>query len=249
MAGAAGGGLVVHDIGGRALAGGGTMRTGLLYRISGSLVGGPDLEHLSSLRLRMVVDLRGDWEDRAGIPEWAASAGVRYRHDPVPIAAPAEMALLMEKAGESAEAAAAVMVSFYHRILDEFGPVLAAAVEAMAGHFPAGFGCAAGKDRTGVLTALLQDLAGMSHPDIVLAYTEMAPDPDRLRAVLAAYAPTAGLDLDSPGLRAMRTAPAEAIEDMLRYLTRTWGGAAGYLAAQGLPAGTVGALRTSLRAA
>ncbi|MGH2668640.1 MAG: tyrosine-protein phosphatase [bacterium] len=234
------------DIGGLPVAGGGRFRHGLLYRISGALVGPTDLAHLQALGLRLVVDLRGSAEDRTRLSGWADDYGVVYRHQPVTVGAAGQMADLLRQAGPSVEAATAVLRSIYREILDEHGGALSGAISLMAGNLPAGFGCAAGKDRTGILAALLQTLAGMSENDVVADYIALAPDVDRLRTVLEDWETPAGVDLTAPGIDTLLSATDEIMRDALAHLAERWGGAAAYLRAHGLAAEDIEELRNRL---
>jgi protein-tyrosine phosphatase len=236
----------VADIGGLAVAGGGRLRRGLLYRISGALVGPADLAHLQALGLRLVVDLRGSAEDRSTLSRWAAGYGVAYHHLPVTVGAPGQMADILRRAGPSVEAATAVQRSVYRQIVDDHGAALAGAVALMAGNLPAGFGCAAGKDRTGILAALVQTLLGVSEADVVTDYVALAPGVERLRTVLEDWGVPTEVDLTAPGIDTLLSASEGLMQDALAHLADRWGGAAPYLQAHGLPASDIEALRTRL---
>ena len=71
-------GLRVSDIGGLPLRDGQWFRSGLVFRISGGMVGPAELAHLDAIGLRVLVDLRGPDEDRSALEDWAQSRGVRY---------------------------------------------------------------------------------------------------------------------------------------------------------------------------
>ena len=68
-------GLRVSDIGGHRLRDGGWFRKGLVFRISGGLVGPAEIEHLDAIGLRVLVDLRGETEDQSALVDWAAVPG------------------------------------------------------------------------------------------------------------------------------------------------------------------------------
>ena len=74
-------GLRVSDIGGHRLSDGRWFRTGLVFRISGGMVGAAELAHLDTLGLRVLVDLRGEDEDRREYGGAAMPAG-HYNHSP-----------------------------------------------------------------------------------------------------------------------------------------------------------------------
>ena len=76
------------------------------------------------------------------------------------------------------------MAEGYVHLLDLGGPAFAKAANALVadGGTPALFHCSAGKDRTGVLAALLLDLAGVEHDAIVADY---ALTSERMEAVFS----------------------------------------------------------------
>ena len=238
-------GLAVADIGGLRVAGG-RLRRGLLYRISGALVGPDDLAHLQSFGLHLIIDLRGSAEDRSKLIRWAADDGVAYHHRPILVGAVGQVAEILRQAGTSVEAATAVMRSVYRQIVDDFGASLAGAVALMARDLPAGFGCAAGKDRTGILAALIQTLLGASEDDAVADYIALAPDVERLRTLVGSWEDSAKVDLTAPGISTILSTSEELMRDALSHITDRWGGPAAYLQAHGLPTEDIEVLRARL---
>ena len=119
-------------------------------------------------------------------------------------------------------------------MLDEFPAALVGAVTAVATAQPAAFGCAAGKDRTGLLTALVQDLLGVDRATILAGYVNHAPDPDRLLAALGTWWDWEEGDLNKPGLGAILSAVEEVMAGALEYLDDHHGGSLRYLEAAGL---------------
>ena len=92
-------GLRVNDIGGHPLRDGGWFRSGLVFRISGSMVGPPEIAHLDTLDLRVLVDLRSEKENRATLVDWAASRRVHYHHEPISLANATNFADVLEEHG------------------------------------------------------------------------------------------------------------------------------------------------------
>jgi protein-tyrosine phosphatase len=235
----------VADIGGLRVAGG-RLRRGLLYRISGGLVGPEDLAHLQSFGLHLIIDLRGSAEDRSTLIRWAADDGVAYHHRPILVGAVGQVADILRQAGHSVEAATALMRSVYRQIIDNHGASLAGAVALMAHDVPAGFGCAAGKDRTGILAALIQTLLGASEDDAVADYIALAPDVERLRTLVGSWEDSAEVDLTAPGISTILSTSDELMRDALAHVADRWGGPAEYLQAHGLTAEDIDSLRTRL---
>lgn len=95
------------------------------------------------------------------------------------------------------------------------------------------FHCSAGKDRTGVVAALLQDLAGVARQDIVHNYAISAHYDAPMAEALAKRAGMAKLKAN-PNLAALSGTPPEAIEAFLDKLHGEYGGAASYLRTIGL---------------
>lgn len=239
-------GLRVSDIGGHRLADGRWFRTGLVFRISGGLVGPAELAHLDAIGLRVLVDLRGEEEDRRALEQWAQSRGVLYALEPISFGNPADLAAAMARHGLREADGRAYLQSIYRRILDDFSGSLVGAVSAVAATQPAGFGCAAGKDRTGLLTALVQDLLGVDRSAIIAGYVSQAPDPDRLRAAVGTWRHWDQADLSGPGVGAILAAVEEVMAGALDYLDERYGGALRYFDGAGLPAQTIDRLRQRL---
>ncbi len=239
-------GLRVSDIGGHPLKDGGWFRPGLVFRISGGLVGAAEIAHLDTLGLRVLVDLRGGSEDRSTLVDWAGSRRVRYHHEPISLGDAADFAAVLEEHGLTEADGRAYLALLYRRVLDEFSAPLVGAVTAIAEAQPAGLGCAAGKDRTGLLTALLQDLLGVDRPAILAGYVSQAPHPDRLLEAIGTWWDWEEGDLTKPGLGGILSAVEEVMAGALEYLDDRHGGSLRYFEAAGLPAETVDLLRQRL---
>jgi protein-tyrosine phosphatase len=239
-------GLRVSDIGGHPLRDGRWFRSGLVFRVSGNMIGPPEIDHLDTLGLRVLVDLRGSREDRSNLVDWAASRGVRYHHEPISLANATDFATVLDEHGVTEAAGRAYLAKVYRQMLDEFGPAFVSALTAIADAQPAAFGCAAGKDRTGLLAALLQDLLGVERAAILHGYVSQAPDPDRLLEAITTWWDWEEGDLAKPGLGGILSAVEEVMAGALAYLDERHGGSRRYFAAAGLPASTVDRLRERL---
>jgi protein tyrosine/serine phosphatase len=105
--------------------------------------------------------------------------------------------------------------------------------------------CAAGKDRTGVITALVLRTLGVADADIVHDYAltgEQRPDPEVLRAFLADY----GVVLDEESDWDPWQTPPQVMESTLRILDERWGSTDGYLASIGVTQANIDAVRAHL---
>ena len=239
-------GLRVSDIGGLPLADGRWFRSGLVYRISGGMVGAAELAHLDAIGLRLLVDLRGEDEDRRALEDWARSRDVVYALEPISFGNAADIAAAIAAHGLTEADGRAYLEGIYRRILDDYGSSLVGAVTAIAATQPAGFGCAAGKDRTGLLTALVQDILGVDRAAILAGYVSQAPDPVRLREAVGTWRNWDLSDLSGPGVGAILTAVEEVMAAALDYLDERHGGSVRYFEAAGLPDGTIHELRRRL---
>lgn len=164
----------LRDLGGYPLAGRGSerfTRWGSLYR--GDLpkqVTQADRQLLRELGITTVVDLRSAEEIERKPDPLAQEPGIRYLHCPLAgdgrVPAPDEVPLsYMEMADGTGQMAGALRA-------------IAEAPQAVLFH------CTAGKDRTGVVAALLLWLAGVSEEDILADYIVSGP---YLQQMLRAY--------------------------------------------------------------
>lgn len=125
-------------------------------------------------------------------------------------------------------------------VLDYAQPGIRAVVQAIA-HAPEGgllFHCVAGKDRTGIIAALLLALVEVELREIVEDYTLST---ENLRE---AHFITNAADREA-ALESLRC-PPEQIYHMLAHLDERYGGAAGYLTAIGLSEPEIRQLRKRL---
>jgi protein-tyrosine phosphatase len=222
----------LRDVGGLALASGGVTRSGVLYR-SDALYPHDEVPlTLPGWPPAVVVDLRSEFErERAGAFPWPAATRVAR----VPLMGEAAPQLLDRPLGD-----------LYRHTLDASGQLIAevAAIVAAAPG-PALVQCAAGKDRTGVVIAVILLATGVEPGQVVADYTATAASmPD----VLARMAARLGWEMppfdDLPPL--LREAPADAIAAVIDVVSGVPGGAAGWLAGHGMSPADLGRLRAKL---
>lgn len=225
-----------RDLGGLPLAGGGRLREGRLYR-SDTLqaLTAADVDLLvGRLGLRTVVDLRlaaeVEGEGRgllAGRPE------VRF------VDAPLAMARTEGIAPER------VLEHLYEECLQSDS--LPRAVERIAAHAdaPTLFHCAAGKDRTGIVAALVLALAGVEREAIVADYLRSAAAMPRMIERFRTW-PRYRRHIDAvpPQVYAVEEGP---IRRVLALVDARHGGAAGWARANGIGAEAIAALRQAVR--
>lgn len=148
----------VRDLGGLATGAGRLVRTGRLFRSDYPAFADADASALESLWLRTVVDLRRGTEAAVEQVDWEAY-GVDGERWPL-------------SAGRESSWHARYAAYLLHRPETVVGAV--SAVMRPEGHAVL-FHCAAGKDRTGVVAALLLAVLGVPDIDIVADYLLSAP--------------------------------------------------------------------------
>ena len=136
----------------------------------------------------------------------------------------------------------------YRELLERFPERMAAAVTAVA-QAPQGgvvVHCMAGKDRTGLVTALLLSLAGVPRAEVAddYAVTEV-----NLADELARWIDDAETEEDRDFRRRIGGAPAAAMEGVLDDLDARHGGVDAYLRAAGVEQDDLDAVRARLLAA
>jgi protein tyrosine/serine phosphatase len=105
--------------------------------------------------------------------------------------------------------------------------------------------CAAGKDRTGMISAFALSVAGVRPEAIVADYAQTAEVIEALVAKLAT-SPTYAEDMTTREV-AVHTPQAETMRRVLELLDERWGGPAGWLQAHGFGADEQAGLRARLR--
>ncbi|MEU6722722.1 tyrosine-protein phosphatase [Nonomuraea wenchangensis] len=202
-----------RDMGGYPTADGRAIRWQRLYRADSlGWLDRDDLAAFRALRVRTVIDLRHPFEiERMGrVPE---SEGQRYHNLPI------EGRRWDVNAYDEALGVARYLADRYLEVTEDGVDNLRTALETIAdaGNAPVVIHCAAGKDRTGVLAALVLSLAGVSEDDIVADYALTGLATERFVADWRRRHPDAAL---WPGFG---LAPAEAMRFFLTDLTARHG--------------------------
>ena len=199
------------------------------------------IERLEGEGLTTVVDLRTEAELTAMPNPFAARPGVTYLHQPVfEELAPLNLAMIDFEGGDP-------LLDFYRSALDDRHEALREILIMIAG-VPEGavmFHCTVGKDRTGLVAALLLGLAEVSADDIVADYAMTGPLIGPLVAEFLAQARAEDRDTHARLL----SAPAATMQAALGHIETRYGSAAGYLHYIGVPRGDRSALLDRLRGA
>ncbi|GAA1857940.1 tyrosine-protein phosphatase [Asanoa iriomotensis] len=225
-----------RDVGGYSTSDGGQTRWGRLYRSDGlGKLAGADWVKFRNLGIRTVIDLRYPEEvaRRGRVPEYDGLAyyNLSIEHRPCRQATVApEVEPVRFLADRNAEVLADGPV--------EIGQALA--VIAAAHSTPVVIHCAAGKDRTGLLAALVLALVGVSEEDIVADY--VLTDAAAPKFVDDWQANPANPPITWP---AYGRAPADAMRLTLKELAATYGSVHAYVRDR---AGADDALLAGLRA-
>jgi protein-tyrosine phosphatase len=226
--------LNARDLGGNPTTDGAVTRSGSLLRADDLAQLSPEgLEALAGYGIETVLDLRWPEEIAAApSPVPLRLPGVRYLSVSLLAGSPADW---IARGGICAKERWKCTV--LERLQPQVGEALAAI--AAAGPGPLLFHCVAGKDRTGVIAALLLALADVAPAAIAADYAASAAN---LRdAYLSRYP-----DADPVAIIESLRCPEEAVHNMLRYLDAA-GGIRAYLGGIGLSAAEIMRLRARLR--
>ena len=236
--------LNVRDLGGLPTRSGAETRFGAVVRAdSVRQLSAEGWRALVDHGIRTVIDLRDDHERTDDPP---AELPVAVEH--VPFLAGAEADELGEELDAAVAAAPDVPTAtrdVYLIFLERFRPNVAAAVRAVA-NAPAGgvvVHCAGGKDRTGLLSALLLHLAGVADDDIAADY---ALSEERLRPRHERWFASAVSKEELERLRRIAQTPAASMAGVFAELERRYGSVEAYLLGAGLTAEELDRVRARL---
>lgn len=223
-----------RDIGGYPVRGGKTVAWRRVFR-SGEFrnVTREDLDRLTKeLGVNYVIDLRSELELKNNGKGLLPECDIKY----------CNIAFMADggdpEANRKRYASLTNMGDFYLELMrqKEFGVKVVQALEMIAEpeNHPLVFHCAVGKDRTGMLAAMLLKLLGVREADIIEDYTLSEPYMDELRAKLTANPPPNGPPLDIPDYFWKASAPS--MKKTLATLRREYGSVEAYLKEMGMSA-------------
>lgn len=200
---------------------------------------GPDLELLEALAIGRVFDLRSDFElSEHGAGTFATAAG-RHRHVPL-------VRVSLTITDERIDWEKVDLQSRYLEMLIEGAPVIREILEHLSlEDAPATvFHCTGGKDRTGVMAAVLLRTLGVSDEIIVDDYAiserYLEPFVEATRALMESEG------FDRQVVLYLCGSPAERMRKMLADMDERWGSVEAYLRWTGMNAEAVDALRRRL---
>jgi protein-tyrosine phosphatase len=226
-----------RDLGGYATEDGLRTRWRVLFRADGlSELTETDLEVMRELGIRTVVDLRSGQEVEQSRFNVDAHP-VTFHHYPFIKALPN---------AEDFARAPGFLGTQYTEMLDEATPQIIGALSALAAPEarPAVFHCTAGKDRTGLLSALVLSLLGVPEETVIADYALSGAAMNRLRAkLIEKYPDGESVIADSDVL--FSADPANMVA-LFAHLRNRYGTVAEYAARVGVPEDVVQGLRQSL---
>lgn len=219
-----------RDVGGLHAADG-VVRAGMLIRSDAPLaLGDAGRDVLRGLRIATAVDLREPSERELDPADLDGLARATVSN---PILGP-DFELRPE----------ITLEEVYLQIIEQRGDALAGAVRALArpGALPALVFCSAGKDRTGIVTALVLGTLGVSDEEVVADYARTEQNMNgEFRARIRARAEAAGITEQE--LAVKLGAPPALMWTTLGRIRSWHGGAAGYLRSHGMTDGELDELR------
>ncbi|GAB3536398.1 hypothetical protein GCM10027403_17050 [Arthrobacter tecti] len=234
----------LRDLGGISTAGG-ILRDGLALRADDlAVITDDDAARLVSAGLTSVIDLRTSDEVALTGRGPLASYPVAYHHLPlmarIGAGMPEDRSFVMDHVA---------MGQMYARMVETAAPQLVTALGIIAvSPGTTAFHCAAGRDRTGVLAAVLLLVLGADDDDIITDYARtdlnMAAIHERMRPVMGRLMARLGFDLEEMTSLTMSEEPMDiSMRTMLARLRERHGDALAPLRAAGLSNAIVARLR------
>ena len=215
-----------RDLGGWKVEGDKSVRYGVIFRSAHlARASTEDLAILSRLHINTIVDLRRESELRCA-PNRVPPGAQQHR-----FAIGCEGPSLLEEVlgGECQAIDNRDVAESYVSLLEDFAPQYAAVIQLICQRerLPLLIMCNAGKDRTGIVVALILAVLGAAPSQIVEEYALSNESWQQRSAALIMQLKEAGVDIQS--VAAGFRAPKAAMVSLLNHLDRKFGGAARFL--------------------
>jgi protein-tyrosine phosphatase len=226
-----------RDLGGYLTGDGQRTRWRVLFRADGlGELSEVDITLLRQLGLRTVIDLRSDYEVEQNRFDTDAHP-VTFHHFPF---------IKQLPDADSWNQAPGLLGEQYKEMLVDAAAHIAGALRVLAAPdaMPAVFHCTAGKDRTGLLAAVLLSVLGVPEETVVADYALSGEAMARLRAKLMLKYPD-GKDVIADLDEVFSADPTNMV-NLFVYLRQTYGSIEGYAEAIGVAGPTVDGLRAAL---
>lgn len=232
----------LRDLGGYATPAGTTVWRRVLRADGLHRMGPEGAAGLAALGVRTVIDLRRDHELAAQPNPVREHPGIAYLNVSL-----FDRLDVVEAHAPEGEEAGNVLLGLYCQTLAQRGAEIREILETIAAaEGVVLFHCTAGKDRTGVIAALLLALAGVGREDIVADYALTGAQIAPLIATVLKNAEARGEDMVR--YKALLECRPETMVAFLDHLEAVHGGVERYLASVGLDAAAVARLRARLLA-
>jgi protein-tyrosine phosphatase len=236
-----------RDLGGWSTGDGRRVRWERLYRADSVHLMSEDdaVQANDELGIRTLLDLRNELEIHATGTGLLAEQGLTRHHLPL-TSRDKNVTIDSTTAAASSDRSPETLTDQYLRTLEVSSDLILSAIETLAedDSLPAVFFCAAGKDRTGVLSATVLGSLGVRDEDIIRDYvlTEEAIVP-----IIERFAASPGAPAMYRDLPPSHFAPyAETMEGVIAGVRDVYGSFAEYVVDKGLDERALNALRRSL---
>ncbi len=231
----------IRDLGGYPLAEGGVTREQVLIRASGlDQVPASAQQQLIDYGVKTVIDLRDEWEVEHYPNVFARSTAVEYVNLPM-IGSKLSNSDVWKAELQSCQHLHEMYARFLDRCQKQIGAIVSAIAESPAVTI---FHCYAGKDRTGIITALVLGTVGVSEQLIVEDYAASSAQLAVLKAMWRANALQVGSDLEI--LERDIASETGTMVETLAHLRQQYGGISDYLRRCGVSDDHLAQLRNRL---
>jgi protein tyrosine/serine phosphatase len=229
-----------RDLGGYTTAEGRSIRWERLYRSDALFrLTQDDLETLKPLGISTLIDLRTMAEvERTGPSPLLAAHGTRHRHHP----------FLNDPVDQDDLDALPALSDLYAGLLTTGAETIRGVFDTLANTstYPAVIHCAVGKDRTGIMVAILLRSLGVADETIAADYAITETNFAELIAFLQATNNTELLAEINQVRPEILAAPAATMREFLALIDSRFGGTAQLLTDSGVPAGAVAEVRSQV---
>ncbi|MES2302828.1 MAG: tyrosine-protein phosphatase [Pseudomonadota bacterium] len=243
--------LNFRDIGGLPTAGGGIVRPGIIYRSEGPASFEPvHREELAALKIKLVCDLRSAGERDKDPNDWADAARLLNLDVTADLRVKTNNGWEALREDQSPETIRAALVGNYASIPSALLPHLAHLVESIVGgEVPMLVHCTAGKDRTGVMVALLLRAVGVPDDVVIADYERSDVFARNLRlrgGIEEQFMEAFGFVPTQELIDAMIGVDVALLEAAFEVIAAEYGGLDGYFAAAGVDAALLSRFRETM---
>jgi len=243
--------LNFRDIGGLPAAGGRQIRAGVIYRSEGPASFSPaHRQELRALGIKLICDLRADIERRAAPNDWSSEARIFNLEITNDLRNATNEGWGALRDDPSEAGARRAMRTNYAAMPGALHPFMAALIGALIGdEKPVLLHCTAGKDRTGVLVAMLLTLLGVKHEAVLADYVRSNIFAKNLRlggSIAEAFVHTFGFAPSEATIDAMIGVDPENLAAAFDAVISRWGSVDEYFRSAGVNADIVARLRDAL---